>query len=88
MSTSQMIYKVILPIFLALVFMFYFASSFIKPAPKKELTIATGSTNSNYYKSALKYQKLLAKQKQFWIWTRKDMSRLFEFYKGYNALIA
>ena len=62
MSTLQMIYKVILPIFLALIFMFYFASSFIKPAPKKELTIATGSTNSNYYKSALKYQKLLAKQ--------------------------
>jgi len=32
--------------------------------------------------------KLLAKQKQFCIWTKKDMARLFEFYKGYNALIA
>jgi hypothetical protein len=32
--------------------------------------------------------KLLAKQKQFWIWTKDDIARLFEFYKGYNALIA
>ena len=32
--------------------------------------------------------KLLAKQKQLWIWTKNDMARLFEFYKGYNALIA
>jgi len=32
--------------------------------------------------------RLLAKQKQFWVWTSKDIARLFEFYKGYNALIA
>ncbi len=32
--------------------------------------------------------RLLAKQKHFWVWTDKDMSRLFEFFKGYNALIA
>jgi len=31
---------------------------------------------------------LLAKQKQFWVWTSKDIARLFKFYKGYNALIA
>jgi len=31
---------------------------------------------------------LLAKQKQFSIWTKDDITRLFEFYKGYNALIA
>lgn len=62
MSTLQMIYKVLLPIFLLFIFMFYFASGFIEPAPKKELTIATGSPNGNYYKLALEYQKLLAKQ--------------------------
>ncbi|MCD4667779.1 MAG: TAXI family TRAP transporter solute-binding subunit [Sulfurimonas sp.] len=62
MSTSQMIYKVILPIFFSFIFIFYFASSFIEDTPKKELTIATGSTSGNYYKAALKYQKLLAKQ--------------------------
>jgi len=62
MSTLQMIYAVILPILLSVVFVFYFASSFIEPAPKKELTIATGSKSGNYYKSALKYQKLLEKQ--------------------------
>ena len=62
MSIQQMIYKVLLPIFLFLTFMFYFTSSFIEEAPKKELTIATGSTNGNYYKLALKYQELLAKQ--------------------------
>lgn len=62
MSILQMIYKVILPILLAFIFMFYFASGFVEPAPKKELTIATGSTSGNYYKSALRYQKLLAEQ--------------------------
>jgi hypothetical protein len=43
MSISQMIYKVILPIFFFFFFIFYFASSFIEDTPKKELTIATGS---------------------------------------------
>jgi len=37
-------------------------SSFIEPAPKKELTIATGAISQSYYSSALEYQKLLAKQ--------------------------
>ncbi len=32
--------------------------------------------------------KLAAKQKQFCIWSKDDMARLFKFYKGYNALIA
>ena len=62
MSTLQMIYKIILPIFFSFIIMFYFASSFIEDAPKKELSIATGSSSGNYYKSALEYQKLLAKQ--------------------------
>lgn len=55
-------YKVILPILFSFIFIFYFASSFIEDTPKKELTIATGSTTGNYYKVALEYQKLLAKQ--------------------------
>jgi TRAP transporter TAXI family solute receptor len=37
-------------------------SSFIEPAPKKELSIATGSISQGYYNSALKYKNLLAKQ--------------------------
>ncbi len=32
--------------------------------------------------------KLLAKQKSFCIWDKKDIARLFNFYKGYNTLIA
>lgn len=57
-----MIYKVISSIFLSVVLVVYFMSSFIEPAPDKELTIATGSVNGTYYKSALKYKELLAKQ--------------------------
>ncbi len=57
-----MIYKVISSIFLSVVLVVYFMSSFIEPAPDKELTIATGSVNGTYYKSALKYRELLAKQ--------------------------
>ena len=32
--------------------------------------------------------KLLAKQKSFCIWDKNDIARLFNFYKGYNTLIA
>jgi hypothetical protein len=32
--------------------------------------------------------KLLAKQRSFCIWERSDITRLFNFYKGYNTLIA
>ncbi|RLA75106.1 MAG: hypothetical protein DRG78_20840, partial [Epsilonproteobacteria bacterium] len=62
MSTKEFLIKVISPILLLLVFIFYFSSSLIEPAPKKELTIATGTTTGNYYRAALKYQKLLQKQ--------------------------
>lgn len=31
---------------------------------------------------------LLAKQKRFWIWNADDLNRLFQFYKGYGAIIA
>ncbi|MDQ7061082.1 MAG: TAXI family TRAP transporter solute-binding subunit [Sulfurimonas sp.] len=62
MSALQLIFKVLLPIVFSGILMFYFASEFVEPAPKKELTIATGSKTSNYYKTALKYQELLAAQ--------------------------
>ena len=32
--------------------------------------------------------RLIAKQKHCLVWSRKDIGRLFEFYKGYNAIIA
>lgn len=32
--------------------------------------------------------KLMAKQKRYWIWAEEDITKLFKFYKGYNALIA
>jgi len=32
--------------------------------------------------------KLFAKQKSIWIWDREDLNRLFQFYKGYNVVIA
>jgi TRAP transporter TAXI family solute receptor len=42
--------------------LFYTISRYIEPAPKKEITIGTGSKNGNYYQTALKYKKLLAQQ--------------------------
>ena len=62
MSTQQLILRIILPIVLSLVTLFYIIALFIEPAPKKELTIATSSEDGNYYRTALKYQELLAKQ--------------------------
>lgn len=64
MKAFYMKYKfftVTVPIIALVIGMFYFTASFIKPSPKKELTIATGSKNGNYYKTALEYKKLLEK---------------------------
>lgn len=58
----KLTYKVILPVVLSFVVLFYITSGYVEPAPKKELTIATGSVNGNYYKVALEYQRLLAQQ--------------------------
>jgi len=55
-------FKVMLPVVFSAGLLFYFSTELIDPAPKKELTIATGSKQSNYYKTALKYKELLAKQ--------------------------
>lgn len=42
---------------------FYITSQFIQPVPKKEFTIATGSEQGQYYKTALLYKEVLEKQK-------------------------
>jgi len=55
-------YKILLPVVLLSGFVLYCILGYIEPAPKKEITIATGSKSGNYYKVALKYKKLLAEQ--------------------------
>jgi uncharacterized protein len=52
-----------IPILLLVIVSFYVTSQFIQPSPKKEITIATGSTSGLYYKTALKYKEILEKQK-------------------------
>ncbi len=42
---------------------FFVTSLFISPMPEKKLTIATGRDSGTYYKTALKYQEILAKEK-------------------------
>lgn len=53
------IFTVTIPIILLIIASFYITAQFIQPSPKKELTIATGSKDGNYYKTALVYKKLL-----------------------------
>ena len=55
--------KISLPILIFIIASFYITAQFIQPAPKKELVIATGSPNGNYYKTALEYKKLLEANK-------------------------
>lgn len=52
-----------IPTILIAVGVFYLTSLFIKPSPKKLITIATGSVNGEYYQTALKYKQILKKQK-------------------------
>ncbi|WP_121627494.1 TAXI family TRAP transporter solute-binding subunit [Poseidonibacter antarcticus] len=52
-----------IPILLLIIASFYITSQFIQPSPKKEFTIATGSKNGQYYKTALLYKEILEKQK-------------------------
>ena len=52
-----------IPILLLIIVSFYITSQFIQPSPKKEFTIATGSENGQYYKTALLYKEILEKQK-------------------------
>ncbi|KAB7892816.1 TAXI family TRAP transporter solute-binding subunit [Poseidonibacter ostreae] len=50
-------------IFVLIVASFYITSQFIQPPSKKEFTIATGSKDGQYYKTALLYKEILEKQK-------------------------
>ncbi len=56
-------FTISIPILLLIFASFYITSKFVKPAPKKEITIATGTENGNYYKTALLYKELLEKEK-------------------------
>ena len=48
-------FTVSIPIIMLIIASFYFTSKFIQPSPNKEITIATGSINGEYYQTALKY---------------------------------
>jgi len=54
--------KLWIPILLLIGGGFWLTSRFIQPAPKKELTIATGREGGVYYTYALRYKKLLEKE--------------------------
>lgn len=56
-------FTVSIPILLLVIASFYFTSKFIEPSSKKEITIATGSIDGEYYKTALQYKDILEKQK-------------------------
>ena len=56
-------FSVSIPILLLVIASFYFTSKFIEPSAKKEITIASGSIDGEYYKIALKYKKLLEDEK-------------------------
>lgn len=52
-----------LSIFALIIASFYITAQFIQPSSKKEFTIATGSKDGQYYKTALLYKEVLEKQK-------------------------
>lgn len=54
--------KILLPILLIFAALLYTGSRFLPPLAPDHMTIATGPENGIYYKSALQYQALLAKQ--------------------------
>ncbi|MEA1915674.1 MAG: TAXI family TRAP transporter solute-binding subunit [Campylobacterota bacterium] len=55
-------FKLWLPIFSIIFIAFYATYSYTEPTVNKHLTIASGGTTGNYYKTALLYKKLLEKQ--------------------------
>ncbi len=59
---NNIFFRIILPIISAIILIIYSLSFFIQPPVKKEITIATGSKDGNYYKTALLYKQLLEKQ--------------------------
>lgn len=56
------IFTVTLPIILLIIASFYITVQFIKPAPKKEITIAAGDKTGSYYNTALLYKKMLEEE--------------------------
>lgn len=62
-TMNNSFFKIWLPIFSLIFIAFYAITSYIEPPVQKHITIATGSKTGNYYKTALKYKKLLEKQK-------------------------
>ena len=52
-----------IPIILLIITSFYITSQFIQPQAKKEFTIATGSKEGQYYKTALLYKQILEEEK-------------------------
>ena len=57
------LFKFSITIVLVIFFSFYITSKFIQDPLKKDLTIAAGQKDGEYYKTALKYKKLLEKEK-------------------------
>ncbi len=55
-------FKLWIPLLLLIGGGFWLTSRFIQPAPKKELTIATGREGGVYYTYALRYKKLLEQE--------------------------
>jgi len=55
--------KVALPIILIFLALLYIGSRFIPPLAPDHVSVATGPKNGLYYRNALKYKKILAKQK-------------------------
>lgn len=54
---------IFIPSLLLIIGAFYLTFQFIKPSPKRVITIATGANHGQYYETALKYKELLEKEK-------------------------
>ncbi len=57
------LFTLYLPILLLVFLAFFVTSRFIQPAPERKIVIAAGSVDGEYYKTALKYKKLLEEDK-------------------------
>ncbi len=57
------LFTLYLPILLLVFLAFFVTSRFIQPAPERKIVIAAGSVEGEYYKTALKYKKLLEEDK-------------------------
>lgn len=55
-------FKIIITMFIVSALFYFVADSFVKPAPKKEIIIAAGGTDGEYYQYAQAYKGLLASE--------------------------